>query len=233
MAARETALIVGVGPGLGSALARLCAAEGMAVAVAARDTGKLEALKAGCGAHVYACDAIQPAAVTALFDRVAADLGGPDLVVYNAAGRLRGPLVDLDPAGVESALKAGAFGGFLVGQAAARRMLKIGHGTILFTGASASIKGFAQSAPFAMGKFALRGLAQSMARELQPRNVHVAHIVIDGGIDKPDRADTRSDKGPDGLLQPDIIARNYLHLHRQHRSAWTSEIELRPWVETF
>jgi len=158
-------------------------------------------------------------------------LGAPDVVVYNASFRTRGPFVDLDPAAVEKAIAVTAFGGFLVAQQAARRMLPTGQGAILFTGASASVKGYAQSVPFAMAKFALRGLAQALARELSPRGIHVAHFVIDGGI-RSERRPPSPDK-PDALLDPDAIAQTYLHVLQQPRSAWTSEIELRPWVETF
>ena len=161
----------------------------------------------------------------------AVDAGGPrlDLVVYNASGRARGPIVELDPEAVDAAIRVTAFGGFLVAQQAAIRMAKQGHGTILFTGASASVKGYPRSSSFAMGKFALRGLAQSLARELQPQNIHVGHIVIDGGIASPRRTANQ----PDSLLDPDAIAQTYLQLHRQQRSAWAWEIELRPWVENF
>jgi NAD(P)-dependent dehydrogenase (short-subunit alcohol dehydrogenase family) len=152
-------------------------------------------------------------------------------VIYNASFRARGPLVELDPAEVEKSIAVSGFGGFLVAQQAARRMLPKKHGAILFTGASASIKGFAQSAPFAMGKFALRGLAQSMARELAPQGIHVAHIVIDGGIKSARRSEPAD--APASLLDPDAIAATYLQIVRQPRSAWTSEIELRPWVEKF
>lgn len=224
----ETALIVGAGAGLSAALAREAAEAGMTVHLAARRTDKLAALAAETGARVHACDAADPASVAALFAAPPA----PDLVLYNPSKRVRGPIGELDPAAVREALDVTAYGGFLVGREAARAMLARGSGTILFTGASASVKGFAQSAPFAMGKFALRGLAQSMARELAPRNVHVAHVVIDGGIAGPDdpRAGTR---GEDGMLEPRAIARSMMHLHRQHRSAWSWEIELRPWTETF
>ena len=141
-------------------------------------------------------------------------------------------LVELDPAAVDAAIRVTAFGGFLVARQAAQRMMRQGHGTILFTGASASVKGYPRSSSFAMGKFALRGLAQSLARELQPQNIHVGHIVIDGGIGRP--GDTRAnERGPDGVLDPNAIAETYLQLHRQHRSAWAWEIELRPWVENF
>jgi NAD(P)-dependent dehydrogenase (short-subunit alcohol dehydrogenase family) len=185
MAGKENALIVGVGSGLGAALARVFAGEGMALALAARDTAKLSGLAAETGARTYACDAGDIAAVAALFKSIDEDFGRLGLVVYNAAARVRGPIAELDPAAVEQSLRVTAFGAFLVGREAAKRMLAAGSGSILFTGASAGLKGFPQSAPFAMGKFALRGLAQSMARELQPQNIHIAHFAIDGGIAKP------------------------------------------------
>ncbi|HVA14625.1 MAG TPA: SDR family NAD(P)-dependent oxidoreductase [Stellaceae bacterium] len=228
----ETALIVGTGAGLSASLARLFHKEGMRVALAARQTDKLAALCAETDAKAYACDAGDRAAVERLFASVAADIGAPDLVVYNPSARARGPIAELDPDAVLKALTISCYGGFLVGQQAARAMLKAGHGSILFTGASASVKGFALSAAFAMGKFGLRGLSQSMARELAPKNIHVAHFVIDGGIRQPGDARAQ-DRGPDGLLEPDAIAATYLQIHRQHRSAWTAEIELRPWVENF
>ena len=229
MAGSETALIVGAGAGLSASIARLFASEGMRIALAARKTDKLENLAREIGARCYACDAGDPAQVTALFENVVADLGAPEVVVYNPSRRKRAPLVELDPAEVEKAIRITCYGGFLVGQAAARLMLERGSGSILFTGASASVKGYAQSATFAMGKFGLRGLAQSMARELAPKNIHVAHFVIDGGI----RGPGHPDGGDDAHLDPEAIARTYLHAHRQHRSAWTWEFELRPWVETF
>ena len=228
----EIALIVGTGSGLSAALARLFHGEGMRVALASRHPEKLATLCAESGARAYACDASVRADVEALFSSVAGDLGFPDLVVYNPSYRSRGPIVELNPDEVLKTITVTCFGGFLVGQQAARGMLKAGHGSILFTGASASIKGYARSAPFAMGKFGLRGLAQSMARELAPQNIHVAHFVIDGGIRQAN--DTRAnERGPDGMLEPAAIAANYLHVHRQPRSAWTAEIELRPWVESY
>jgi NAD(P)-dependent dehydrogenase (short-subunit alcohol dehydrogenase family) len=227
----RSALIVGAGAGLSASLARLFAREGLAVALAARDTAKLAGIAGETGARTFACDASKPESVAALFEAVDAAAGAPDVVVYNASGRSRGPVADLVPADVERAIAVSAFGGFLVAQQAARRMLPRRHGAILLTGASASVKGYAQSAPFAMGKFALRGLAQSMARELAPQGIHVAHFVIDGGIRSTARIDP-ADK-PDSLLDPDAIAESYLHVLRQPRSAWTWEIELRPWVETF
>ncbi|HZT86711.1 MAG TPA: SDR family NAD(P)-dependent oxidoreductase [Stellaceae bacterium] len=232
MDGKERALIVGAGVGLSAALARRCAKEGMAVVLAARDAQKLAEFAREIGATAVACDASRRADVERLFAEV--DAGGDrlDLVVYNASGRARGPIAELDPDEVERSLMVTAFGGFLVAQQAARRMLKQGHGTILLTGASAGVKGYPRSAPFAMGKFALRGLAQSMARELHPQNVHIAHIVIDGSIARPN--DPRlAERGPDAMLSADAIADTYFHLHRQHRSAWAWEIELRPWVETF
>jgi NAD(P)-dependent dehydrogenase (short-subunit alcohol dehydrogenase family) len=225
------ALIVGVGSGLSASLARLFAKEGIAVALAARRAGELAALAKEVGGKAFACDATKRGDVAKLFTDVEAAAGVPDVVVYNASYRTRGPFVELDPDEVAKALTVTAFGGFLVAQEAARRMLLRGQGAILFTGASASVKGYAQSAPFAMGKFALRGLAQSLARELSPQGIHVAHVVIDGGIRSARRTEP-SDK-PDSTLDPNAIAQNYLHLLRQPRSAWAWEIELRPWVEKF
>jgi len=201
----------------------------MQVALGARSPGKLAALCAETGARAYACDAVKADDVQRLYRDLENDMGAPDVVVYNASARARGPLVDLSPPDVMRAIEVSAFGGFLVAQEAVRRMLPKGRGAVLFTGASASVKGYAQSAPFAMGKFALRGLAQSMARELSPQGIHVAHFVIDGGIAQAGRVSS----GPDALLDPDAIATNYLHVLRQPRSAWTWEIELRPWVEKF
>ncbi len=225
----ERALIVGAGAGLSASLARLFSGEGIRVAVASRHPERLAGLCAETGAKAFGCDAAQPAQVAALFADVEKAMGAPDVVVYNASYRTRGPVVELDPAEVERTLAVSAYGGFLVAQQAARRMLPKQHGAILFTGASASVKGYALSAPFAMGKFALRGLAQSMARELAPQGIHVAHFVIDGGIAR----EGRTASGPDALLEPDAIAANYLNVLRQPRSAWTWEMEVRPWVEKF
>ena len=203
----------------------------MSVALVARSPQKLAEFAEATGAKTYNCDAAKRDEVVRLFADLDASGDTPDVVVYNPSYRARGPFVDLDPAEVEKTLAITAFGGFLVGQAAAKRMLPRGRGAILFTGASASVKGYAQSAPFAMGKFALRGLAQSMARELAPQGIHVAHFVIDGGIRSPRRIEP-VDK-PDSLLDPDAIAQTYLHVMQQPRSAWTHEVELRPWVEKF
>jgi len=233
MSEKHTALIVGAGTGLSASLARLFAREGMRVALAARNTEKLAELVRETGALGIAADAAEQADVERMFATVEAQWGVPQLVVYNANYRTRGALIGLDPAEVERTLRVSAFAGFLVGQAAARRMLPRGDGSIFFTGASASVKGFANSSAFAMGKFALRGLAQSMARELGPQGIHVAHFVIDGGI-RSSAADARgAQRGPDGLLLPDEIAKSYLHVHQQQRSAWSWEIDLRPWAEKF
>lgn len=229
MSHSEVAVIVGAGQGLSAALARILAAEGAQVVLAARNVSKLSALIADTGARAVACDTSKPEQVHALFADVDAAEGAPNLVVFNPSRRVPGPLVDIDPGEVATSLMVTAFGGFLVGQAAARRMLARGGGSILFTGASASVKGYPKSAAFAMGKFALRGLAQSMARELAPQNIHVAHFVIDGGIAKSGDAG----KGGDEMLDPAAIAGSYLAVHRQPRNAWTWEMELRPWVEHF
>lgn len=227
----KTALIVGAGDGLSASLARLLTTQGMNIGLAARKPEKLKPLCEEIGAYAFQCDASEPDAVLQLFDAVDGRLGSPDVVVYNPSYRTRGAIVDLDPAEVAKALMVTAYGGFLVGQEAAKRMLAKGQGAILFTGASASIKGYAQSAPFAMGKFALRGLAQSMARELAPQNIHVAHFVIDGAILPPGQQ--QPGDNPDSFLNPDAIAHSYLQVLQQHRSAWTWEVELRPWVERF
>jgi NAD(P)-dependent dehydrogenase (short-subunit alcohol dehydrogenase family) len=227
----RTALIVGVGGGLSASVARTFAKAGMKVTLAARRVADLATLAKEVGGEAFACDATKRGDVVRLFGEVERAFGAPDVVVYNASYRTRGPFIELDPAEVEKSLAVSVFGGFLVAQEAAKRMLPHKHGAILFTGASASVKGYAQSAPFAMGKFALRGLAQSMARELSPQGIHVAHIVIDGGIRSASRADP-PDK-PDSMLDPDAIAQTYLDLLQQQRSAWAWEIELRPWVERF
>lgn len=230
----STALIVGAGSGISASLARLFAANGLKVALAARDANKLRPLAAEIDAVAFSADAGDPAQVQRLFQDVARSVGGPDIVIYNASGRVRGPFVDLNPLDVEQALRISAFGGFLVGQEAARRLLARPmeeRGAIFFTGASASVKGYPCSAPFAMGKFALRGLAQSMARELAPQGIHIAHFVIDGAVRSATRVEPK-DK-PDSMLDPDAIAETYWQILQQPRNAWAWEIELRPWVETF
>jgi NAD(P)-dependent dehydrogenase (short-subunit alcohol dehydrogenase family) len=224
--AKPIAVIVGVGDGLSRSLARQLAARGNLLVLAARNVSKLQPLVAEIGAKAVTCDASSERDVDALFGGLP---GVPEVVIYNPSFRVRGPLVELEPTMVRKSLDITAFGAFLVAQAAARQMLPLKRGTILFTGASAGVKGYAQSAPFAMGKFALRGLAQSMAREFHPQGIHIAHIVIDGGIRSADRVDDGSDR----LLHPDAIAQSYLYLIDQPRSSWTWEIEVRPWVERF
>jgi NAD(P)-dependent dehydrogenase (short-subunit alcohol dehydrogenase family) len=224
----RTALIVGAGAGLSASLARLFSRHGIRVGLAARRIEKLAALCQEVNGQAFPCDAAQADQIARLFREVEAAMGSPDLVVYNASERLHGPIEDLDAAEVERALAITAFGGFLVAQEAARRMLRGGRGAIVLTGASASIKGYARSAPFAMGKFALRGLAQSLARELGPQGIHVVHFVIDGRIASFEQAPEA-----DSMLDPDAIATTYFHVLQQPRSAWTWEVELRPWVEKF
>jgi NAD(P)-dependent dehydrogenase (short-subunit alcohol dehydrogenase family) len=228
------AVIVGAGSGVSGSLARALHARGWRVGLLARDVSKLRALAEATGALTISADAASPSEMERAFAEIDAQFGSLDLAVYNAGLRGRGPIAELDPQEVERALMAGAYGGFLMARAAARRMIPAGKGAIFFTGASASVKGFAQSAPFAMAKFALRGLAQSAARELQPKGIHVAHFVIDGGVRSADRGRLEApDQPPDSLLDPDAIAATYLSVLDQPRSAWSSEVELRPWVERF
>jgi NAD(P)-dependent dehydrogenase (short-subunit alcohol dehydrogenase family) len=243
MAEKEVAVVVGAGPGLGAALARCFAEAGMAVAVAARDEGRLAALArvlaaAGAQVRAYACDAAREADVDALFERAVGDLGRPRLVVFNAGAFVRKGILETEAAEFERCWRVGCLGGFHVGRAAARAMLRRPaaegpRGTILFTGATASLRGGAYFHNLAVPKFGLRALAQSMARELAPKGLHVAHVIIDGQIDSERHAHLRAERPADGLLAPDAIAANYLALHRQHRSAWTHELDLRPWVEKF
>lgn len=227
----KIALIVGAGSGLSASLARLFAKEGYSVALAARQIDKLVALSDELAAIRIAADATKLENVNRLFQEVEQQLGIPTVVVYNPSWRVRGAFVELDPVEVAKTIEVTAYGGFLVAQAAAKRQIEAGGGAIFFTGASASVKGYPFSAPFAMGKFALRGLAQSIARELAPQNIHVAHFVIDGAIRSATRIEPE-DK-PDSYLDPDAIAQTYLNILNQPRSAWTWEVELRPWVETF
>jgi len=227
----KQALIIGAGAGLSACVARALKQDGYEIGLAARTLSKAEALTKEVDGASFTCDVSQPQDVAKLFHDFEAARGAPDVVVFNPSYRARGPLAELDPAEVLKALEVTAYGGFLVGQEAVKRMLPKGSGAILFTGASASVKGYAQSAPFAMGKFALRGLAQSMARELHPQGIHIAHFVIDGGISSADRPNPEGE--PDKFLDPDAIAQTYMAVLKQHRSAWSWEIELRPWVENF
>ena len=226
---KETCIIVGAGSGLSASLARLFSAENMSVVLAARDIQKLKGLREEINCDLVQCDVTNIDQVESLFAQTDQILGKPSVVVYNPSARIRGDITSLDPAKTKLALETTCYGAFLVAQQAAIRMTKIGRGSIFFTGASAGIKGFPNSSVFAMGKFGLRGLAQSLARELQPKNIHVTHFVIDGGISSESRPDT----GEQTLLDPDEIAKTYLHFHRQDRSVWSWEIELRPWVEKF
>jgi len=226
----KTALIVGAGSGLSAALARLLSAKGLQIGLAARNVDKLAGLAAQTNAKLFKADATDPDAVATLFASVDQELGGADVVIYNVAGRVRGSLTDLDPKDVAFALNAGAFGGFLVAQQAIRRMRAKGQGALFFTGATASIKGNAQSAPFAMGKFALRALAQSAAREYSPHNIHVAHFIIDGAI-RP--GNVPPGPGREDMIDPDAIAQTYFDFLAQPRGAWSFEADLRTFVEKF
>ena len=224
----RNALIIGTGPGISASVTRFLREAGIPVVVAARNVDKLAPLVKQTGAIALPVDAADAAQVEQLFAETEARIGAPEIVIYNASGRVRGPIAELDPAQVMQALAVSAMGAFYSVQQAAKRMVSAGKGAILLTGATAGVKGFALSAPFAMGKFALRGLAQSAARELAPKGIHVAHIVVDGRV----RAE-HGDDPTDSTLDPDAIAQSYLDLLRQHRSAWSWEIEVRPWVENF
>ena len=229
----KAALIVGAGSGISASFARTLVRDGYRVVLAARNAAKLADLARETGARVVETDATQAESVAGLFADIDRTLGDLGVVLYNASYRTRGPFLELDPKEVAKSIEVSAFGGFLVGQEAARRMVARGEGAIFFTGASASVKGYAQSAPFAMGKFALRGLAQSMARELQGKGIHVAHFVIDGGVRNAARGRPGDVASPDTLLDPDAIAETYMATLKQPRSAWSLEVELRPWVEKF
>lgn len=229
---KRAAVVVGVGPGLGAALARRFARGGFQVVGCARNPSKVEGL-AGEGIALEPCDATQPADVARVFDKVARDHGAPELVAFNAGAYERGGILDIRPEDFERCWRVGCFGGFLVGQAAARLMVPKGEGTILFTGATASLRGGAGFANLAVPKFGLRALAQSMARELDPKGIHVAHVIIDGQIAAEARREMAAQRGPSSLLSPDAIAENYWNLHMQPRDAWTHELDLRPWVEKF
>jgi NAD(P)-dependent dehydrogenase (short-subunit alcohol dehydrogenase family) len=217
-------------------LVKRFAAEGMRVAAVARDEAKLNALlKEGPTQDVrpFPADVSKVEDVTHVFESVERDLGPPDLVVFNAGAYQRGAILDIDPADFERCWQVGCFGGFLVGQAAARRMAARGRGTIIFTGATAALRGRPGFANLAVPKFGLRALAQVMARELGPQGIHVAFVVIDGQIESERYRHLVTERGADSLLAPDAIAEAYLQLHRQPRSAWSQEIDIRPWSEKF
>jgi len=228
----ESVLIVGAGSGLSASLARLCNSNGMKVVLAARNIKKLDSLKKEINAETLSCDVGDIQSVYSLFESMDKSIGTPNLVIYNPSVRIKGSIIELDAEETRSAINITCFGAFLVAQEAAKRMLSRGSGSIFFTGASAGVKGFANSSVFAMGKFGLRGLAQSLARELHPKNIHIGHFVIDGGIQSKNNI-TNNFLGKDNMLNPDAIAKSYLEFHRQDRSAWAWEIELRPWVEKF
>lgn len=227
----QVAVVAGAGPGLGRALAQRFAQGGMSVVLLARDPGRLAAVAASAGPQALAipCDLVDPDAVSAAFERVEREAGAPHCVVFNAGAYRPGGVLEIEPQDFLACWKAGCFAGLLVGQQAGRRMVERGSGSILFTGATASLRGAACFANLAVPKFGLRALAQSMARELGPRGVHVAHVIIDGQI-APGRGDAG---GPDARLEPAAIAESYWQLHLQPRSAWTLELDLRPWVERF
>ena len=225
-------LIVGVGLGLSFSLARLFHKEGMRISMASRNLDKLKDISSEIAANVYKCDASEIKDVQNLFNSLDASTGTPDLVIYNPSARVRGPVGNLDPIAVKKALDITCFGAFLVAQEATKRMLKTGKGSIFFTGATAGVKGFANSSVFAMGKFGLRGLAQSLARELHPQNIHIGHFVIDGGI-AGSKFFGDNGNSDNNMLDPDEIAKTYLSFYNQDKSTWSWEIEVRPWVEKF
>ncbi len=236
MAVGETAIVFGVGPGLGWALAKRCLSESMRVGAVARDEAKLKSMIESAGGgdiRPYAADVSNSEDVAQVFEAVDRDLGEPDLVVFNAGAFQRGNVIDIDPADFERCWRVGCLGGLLVGQAAARRMVRRGRGTIIFTGATAALRGGAGFANLAVPKFGLRALAQSMARELGPQGVHIGFVIIDGQIESERYRPLAGERGEDSLLAPDAIAELYLQLHRQPRSAWSQEIDVRPWSERF
>ncbi|MSP67791.1 MAG: SDR family NAD(P)-dependent oxidoreductase [Alphaproteobacteria bacterium] len=234
----EVAMVVGVGRGLGAGLCRRFAQAGMDVILAARRAEALAGIAAevaaeGVRARAVAADASLPGDVERLFEVADAEFGPPDLVVYNVGGAPRKPVLEMTPEEIEASWRAACLGGFRVAQAAARRMVARGRGTILFTGATGALRGSVNCVALAVGKFGLRAVAESMARELGPRGVHVAHVVIDGQILGPRWQHLANERGPDALLTPESMAETYLMLHRQPRDAWTFQLELRPWVEKF
>jgi NAD(P)-dependent dehydrogenase (short-subunit alcohol dehydrogenase family) len=232
----KNALIVGVGSGNSASFARALAAAGYQVVLAARNIEKLDALCQQTGAIAFQCDSTSLESVRELFTSMQQAVGQAEVVLYNPSGYTAGAITELDPDTVHQCLMQTAYGAFLVSQQAVEGMKSLGGGALFFTGATASVKGFAKFASFAMGKFALRGLAQSLARELGPDNIHVAHFIIDGGIASPGRglddADATTNSNDD-QIEPDSIAQTYMAVLNQHRSAWTHEIDLRPWVENF
>ncbi len=232
----EIAVVTGVGPGLGAALCRRFVDWGMKVAMGARREEQLKEIAAsisGDAVWAYPVDVTDEKSVTGFFLKVKFDLGEPNLVVYNAGAFQHVSILEADSSDFERCWRVGCMGGFLVGREAAKIMANRGSGTILFTGATASLRGSAQFFNLAVGKFGLRALAQSMARELGPKGVHVAHVIIDGRIAAGRHLTLAEERGPDALLEPNAIAETYYQLHCQPRSAWALEVDLRPWVEKF
>ena len=222
----DSVLIVGVGDGLSASLARLFSNQNMNVLLASRNIDKLKDLKEEINSTTYQCDSTNIESVSNLFLELDKTIGTPNLVIYNAAARVRGDISELDPIQSQKAIEVTCFGAFLVAKESAKRMLKRGNGSIFFTGATAGVKGFANSSVFAMGKFGLRGLAQSLARELHPKNIHIGHFVIDGGIGRESDSNYQ-------MMHPDAIAQTYLDFYNQDSSAWAWEIELRTFKEKF
>lgn len=234
----KSCIVLGLGPSTGASVARRFAKAGYAIAVGARSAGHLDPLvdeikQAGGKAIAIPTDATDEAAVVHLVEKTVTDLGPLGVAVYNASGRVKGSILDLKTDDVMNAWKVSCLGGFLLGREAAKRMVPQGEGTILFTGATSGMRGSSGFAGFAIGKFGLRALAQSMARELGPKGIHVAYANIDGQIHTPKQAHLAAERAPDAMLDPDAIAESYFQLHSQHRSAWTQELDLRPWVEKF
>ncbi len=223
----ESVLIVGAGPGLSTSLARLCASKEMKVVLASRNIKKLNDLKKEINAETYSCDSSDIKSVSNLFKETDKSIGTPNLVIYNASSRpKKASVVDLDPMETQKVINTTCFGAFLVAQEATKRMVERKSGSIFFTGATASVKGFANSSAFAMGKFGLRGLTQSLARELHPKGIHVVHFVIDGAINKEPYGEYQT-------MHPDEIAKTYLQFHPQDKSAWSWEVELRTSMQKF
>jgi len=235
---KDVAVVVGAGPGLGAALAERFAAGGYAVALAARSTRHRKPIaesirKAGGHAEGYDCDAGNPASVASAFTHIRDTLGEPRVLIYNAGSYAPGGILEMDPERFESAWRANCLGGFLTAREVLPAMGKRGSGTLLFTGATAALRGGARFAGLAVGKFGLRALAQSMAREFGPKGIHVAHFVIDGQIATPGALEQQPDRDEETFLAPAAIAETYWQVHRQERSAWSLEVDLRPHVEKF
>ena len=223
---QKAVLIVGAGSGLSASLARAFNSKGMKIVLAARNIDKLDSLKKEIDALVFKCDSTENKSVQNLFLQTDSIIGTPEIVIYNPSIRIVKPFIEYDPDEMLQSIKVNSYGAFLVAHESVKRMLKIGKGNIFFTGSSASVKGFAKSASFAIGKFGLRGLAQSLARELHPQNIHIGHFVIDGGIGK-------EPVGNYQMIHPDEIAKQYLNFYLQDKKAWSWEIEIRTNTEKF